>query len=307
MKLRILNEILIIDILSILLILSIVFIPSTAVRVILGLPFLLFFPGYALVAALFVKKSGMNVIERVFLSIGMSIAVVGLIGFGLNYTTWGIRLEPVLYCTTMFILVMSAIAFIRGTQILKTSKFTTEFPLNLPGWGGNTFNKFLSVILIVAIFSTLGTLGYTTLEPKIGEKFTDFYILGINGKAENYPTEFLMNNGQITQVIYGNGIVDTGSGFGTLTLGISNHEQQTVVYTVKMTINGEPINIDFDGTVTDILGPIELQQGEAWENKIGITPNQVGDNQKVELLLFKGTDTTAEDSLFFWINVKRAE
>ena len=100
MKLKTLNGILIIDILSVLLILSVVFIPSTVARVILGLPFLLFFPGYTLVAALFVKKEGMDNIERVALSCGMSIAITALIGFGLNYTPWGIRLEPVLYSLT---------------------------------------------------------------------------------------------------------------------------------------------------------------------------------------------------------------
>ena len=284
MKLKTLNGILIIYILSVLLILSVVFIPSTVARVILGLPFLLFFPGYTLVAALFVKKEGMDNIERVALSCGMSIAITALIGFGLNYTPWGIRLEPVLYSITSFIFVTSAIALIRRARILKINKVTTGLNLSLPGWGGSTFNKSLSIILVIAIFGALGTLGYTIFEPKIGEKFTEFYILGINSKGQYYPTEYVMNNGQITQVIYGNGIVDAINGFGIVTLGIVNQEQQAAVYWVKMTINGEPVNINFGGIISNVLGPIELQQGERWEQKIGITPQQTGDNQEVELL-----------------------
>ena len=307
MKLKTLNGILIIDILSVLLILSVVFIPSTVARVILGLPFLLFFPGYTLVAALFVKKEGMDNIERVALSCGMSIAITALIGFGLNYTPWGIRLEPVLYSITSFIFVTSAIALIRRARILKINKVTTGLNLSLPGWGGSTFNKSLSIILVIAIFGALGTLGYTIFEPKIGEKFTEFYILGINSKGQYYPAEYVMNNGQITQVIYGNGIVDAINGFGIVTLGIVNQEQQAAVYWVKMTINGEPVNINFGGIISNVLGPIELQQGQRWEQKIGITPQQTGDNQEVELLLFKGNATTAENSLHFWIDVKPAE
>ena len=303
MKLKILNEILIIDILSVLLILSIAFIPSTAPRVILGLPFLLFFPGYTLVTALFVKKSGMNNIERLALSIGMSIAVVALLGFGLNYTTWGIRLEPVLYATFAFICVMSAITLIRRARILKINKFTTEFTLSLPGWGGSTFNKSLSIILVIAIFGALGTLVYTTLEPKIGEIFTEFYIQGKNGKAQDYPTTFTIESGSVTQVTYGDGTIDTSSGFGKVTLGIVNHEQQTVVYSVKMTIDSEPVDINFNGTETAVLGPIELQQSEKWENQLEFAPHHSGDNQKVELFLFKGVETTAENSLHLWINV----
>jgi len=285
-------------------ILSITFIPSTAVRVILGLPFLLFFPGHTLAAALLVAKEGMDIIQRIALSCGMSIAVTTLIGFCLNYTTWGIRLEPFLYCTTAFIFVTSFIALIRRIRILKTNKSIVEFKLNFPGWGGSSFNKFLSIMLVAAIFGALGTLTYAIAEPKIGGRFTDFYILGINGQADSYPTEYVMSNNQIVQVIYGNGLVDAVNGYGTVILGIVDQEQQTAVYSVKITINGTPVNIEFNGTITDVLGPIELRQGEKWEQKIGITPRQTGTNQKVELLLFNGNKTTAEDSVHFWINVK---
>ena len=307
MKLKTPNGILIVDSLSILLILSIIFIPSTPARVILGLPFLLFFPGYTLVAALFVKKEGIDNIERIALSCGMSVAVSGLIGFGLNYTTWGIRLEPVLYSISAFIFVTSVIALIRRARILKTNIFPAEFALTLPGWGGSTLNKSLSIVLVIVIFVALGTLGYTIALPKIGERFTEFYILGIKGKAQDYPTEFFINYLGVTQVIYGNGTFEAMSGAGSVTLGIVNHEQQTEVYFVKMTINGEAVNIDFGGTNTTILGPIELQQGEKWENAIGIVPHRTGDNQKVELLLFKGAETAPENSLHFWINVKQAQ
>jgi len=107
-------------------------------------------------------------------------------------------------------------------------------------------------------------------------------------------------------VVYGDGSVDTTRGFGAVILGIINQEQQTAIYTVKITINGEPVKIDFDSTIDTSLEPIELQQGEKWENEIGIIPDQAGDNQKVELSLFSGTETTAEDSLYFWISVKPA-
>ncbi len=58
--------------------LAAVFIPqlnSTPLRVIFGLPFVLFLPGYALIAALFPGKGDLDGIERVALSFGLSIAV----------------------------------------------------------------------------------------------------------------------------------------------------------------------------------------------------------------------------------------
>jgi uncharacterized membrane protein len=49
------------------------------IRIILGLPFILFIPGYILIFALFPTKKtdqGIDIIERVALSFGLSIAVV---------------------------------------------------------------------------------------------------------------------------------------------------------------------------------------------------------------------------------------
>ena len=64
---------------------------SGVARIVLGLPFVLFFPGYVLNLALFPRKEGMGGIERAALSFGLSIAAIPLIGLTLNYTPWGIR------------------------------------------------------------------------------------------------------------------------------------------------------------------------------------------------------------------------
>jgi len=69
-------------------------IPWSIVRIVVGGAFVLFIPGYALVQLLFPSRE-MDVIERVALSIGLSLAVVPLTGFLLNYSPWGIRLDPI--------------------------------------------------------------------------------------------------------------------------------------------------------------------------------------------------------------------
>ena len=307
LRLKIPNDIFTIDILTVLLVISITFFPSIVARIILGLPFLLFFPGYTLVAALFAKKDTMDGLERVALSGGMSIAIVGLIGFGLNYTSWGIRLEPVLYSITAFVFVMSSIALIRRGLARGTRGLTTEVTLRFPGWEGTAFNKSLSIVLGVAIFGALGVLCYTVAVPKVGERFTEFYILGIDGKAQDYPTEFTLDNGKVARVVYGDGASEVVAGSGDVTVGIVNHEQQTVAYSVKLTIDGEPANIELGGVAAGFLGPFELRQGEKWENAIGIVPRHAGENQKVELLLFKGSDALPENTLHLWIAVREAQ
>lgn len=300
MKIKTLNGILIIDILSFLLFLSIVLIPSTLFRVLLGLPFILFFPGYTLIAALFINKEGMNSVERFGLSCCMSITVTSLVSFGLNYTSWGIRLEPVLYSTTIFIFITSIIALFRRFRVLKTRKFTAEIILSLPDLTSDSTKRVLSIILIAVILADIGVIGYMTAVPQVGERFTEFYVLGINGKVGDYPIEYFMNTKMVvTEVIYGDGIMDTNRGLGTITLGIVNNEQKLSVYSIQVIIDGEVLD------ETDILGPITLKQGEKWQKEIGIVPNHLGDNQKVDLLLFRDTGTTVKNSLSFWINVKQ--
>ena len=91
------HDILIISLSSIILILVIGLIPSgTVLRVIIGLPFILFFPGYSILLIGFPKRSYLGGLARLVFSFGISIAIVPLIGLLLNYSSFGIRLEPIL-------------------------------------------------------------------------------------------------------------------------------------------------------------------------------------------------------------------
>jgi len=92
---------------------------ATPARIVLGLPLLLFLPGYSLVCVLFPKKEEMDRIERFALSIGLSIAVVVIIGLVLNYTPWGIRVGPILLVISCFTLILTAITAIRRGKLEK--------------------------------------------------------------------------------------------------------------------------------------------------------------------------------------------
>lgn len=90
---------------------------ASILRAILGFPFVLFLPGYTLLAALFPENDELDAIERVALSIGLSICVVVFIGLGLNFTPWGIRLGPILMAMAAFMLIMTALAALRRARI----------------------------------------------------------------------------------------------------------------------------------------------------------------------------------------------
>ena len=80
---------------------------ETPVRIILGLPLVLFLPGYALIATLFPQKGDLDGIERIALSFGLSIAITPLLGLALNYTPFGIRLTPILTILSVFTIALA--------------------------------------------------------------------------------------------------------------------------------------------------------------------------------------------------------
>jgi len=274
---KIKNELIPLNLLVIMLIAAIILFPSNGLRIILGLPFLLFFPGYTLMAALFIKKEGIGGIERVALSFGLSLTVVPLIGLILNYAPWGIRLEPILYSVASFIFITSIIAWVRRKRLPEQERFGIEFQLKAPGWGGSAWDKVLSIILVVAIVGALGSLGYVIATPKVRERFTEFYVLGLEGKAIDYPRELRVGEE------------------GRVIVGIINRERETVSYWVKVRI---------DGVRDNQTGPLELGHDEEWKEIVSFTPDRVGDTQKVEFLLYKDMESEPYLKLHLWIDVK---
>ncbi|HEX73529.1 MAG TPA: DUF1616 domain-containing protein [Dehalococcoidia bacterium] len=277
MRIKVGNGLLPLNLLVVTLIVAIIFSPSNVLRIVLGLPFLLFLPGYVLVLALFPKKEGMGTVERVALSFGMSIAVVPLIGLILNYTAWGITLESTLYSMAAFIFILSIIAWFRQKRLTEEGRFSIQLRLTIPGWEGGIWDKTLSVILIVSILGALGMLGYVIAKPKVGERFTEFYILGMEGKAIDYPEELVVGKE------------------GKVMVGIINREYETASYRIEVRINGIEVNE---------VGTIVLEHEEEWELEISFAPTVSGDNQKVEFLLYKEGQTEAYEALHLWVDVK---
>lgn len=276
MKIRVKSELILLNLLVIVLIMAIILSPSNVLRIILGLPFLLFFPGYALVAALFPKREQMDGIGRIALSFGLSIAVVPLIGLILNYTPLGIRLEPVLYSVASFIFISSVIAWFRRRKLVAGEQFGIEFQARMPGWGGGRWDKALSIILVITIVGALGMLGYVLATPRAGERFTEFYLLGLSGEAIDYPEELAVGEE------------------GKVLVAIVNWERETMAYRVEVMI---------DRAKNNEIGPVTLEHNGKWEGLVGFTLNRTGDNQKVEFLLYKQGQNKAYTRLHLWVDV----
>jgi uncharacterized membrane protein len=102
--------------------------PLTYIRQVLGVIFVLFLPGYAFIKLLFPSKmpivfqtntETMDNIERIALSIGMSLAIVPMVGLVLNYTPWGIRITPITLSLLSLTVMFAVAAAIREFQANK--------------------------------------------------------------------------------------------------------------------------------------------------------------------------------------------
>ena len=94
--------------------------PFVVVRWVAGSIFVLFLPGYVTLRALFPKRE-LDSVENFALSLGLSLALVSLMGLVLNYTTWGITLNALIVSLTMYVVVVGFATARRSFQLLQMS------------------------------------------------------------------------------------------------------------------------------------------------------------------------------------------
>ena len=88
-------------------------VPWVYLRYVSGAVYVLYVPGAVFIEALYPKRVELEDLERFALGVGLSLALVPLVGLVLNYTPWGIRLDPIFAGLALLVLVFSCIAVYR--------------------------------------------------------------------------------------------------------------------------------------------------------------------------------------------------
>jgi uncharacterized membrane protein len=257
------NELLLVPPLLIVLLLVIVVFPSNALRIVLGLPLVLFLPGYTLLAALFVRKDRLKGLDRLALSFAASVAIVPLLGLVINYLPGGIGLPSFFVVIALFVLVVSAVAWIRRGRLVEGERFSVILRWPQSAFGGGIFKKFPSIVVALAALAVVVSLVYIIVTPKIQESFTEFYISGISD-VSGYPPELKVNEEQKVLVT------------------VVNREGRTLDYRIEGSYNGKKIGQ---------VGPLLLEDGQRYEAKIDFRPVVPGPGQEVEFVLYIDGET----------------
>jgi len=285
---------------------------ETPIRIVFAVPLVLFIPGYCLIAALFPKNDEIGLIERIMLSIGVSIAVVSLMGLGLNFTPWGIRLFPIVISLTLITYVIILVAYYQRAILPDKEQFRIPFfaiagrigqEVLQPGETG--VDRFLSVVLALIMLVAIITTVFVIVAPKEGgERFTEFYILGETQMATYYPNQII-----------------TGQNY-PMYVGVSNHENRNTAYTIETWL----LRTEFDNATNtshiNAMDPNNRLSFTLAQNQTMIIPYNLSVKKtgydRVEFLLFNesipGFDVTGKDrinasyrDLHLWVTVEEAE
>lgn len=205
-------------VLALVLILLVAFLPDSLARKVLGLIFVLFLPGYAATAALFPENDQIDGIERVALSFGLSIAIVPLIGLALNFTPWGIRLDPIMASVSGFIIAASLVGWYRRMRLPADERFVIVVDAKIDFAGMPLVDKALTVGIVIMLVASVVVLGWAIATPRTGERFTQLAILGPGGMATDYP-------GNMT-------VGETG----TVILSVESFEHETKGYAIVIVL-----------------------------------------------------------------------
>jgi hypothetical protein len=88
-------------------------VPWVYVRYVSGAVYVLYVPGAVFIEMLYPKRDELEDLERFALGVGLSLALVPLVGLVLNYTPWGIRLNPIFAGLALIVMVFSLAAVYR--------------------------------------------------------------------------------------------------------------------------------------------------------------------------------------------------
>jgi len=218
-------DLLLTNLLSILLILIVVFLPSNILRAVLGFPFVTFFPGYVFTKIYFSEEE-INLLERVALSFGISMIIVPVLGLNLAYSPLKITLYPSLFSIYIFILITSIIG-----------QYRPKFSFSIKGGINPLISlKSINVVLAFILITLLGI--FIRFYPAL-----DYSLFGGNWMPGNhlYPIYYTLQTGELLE----RDIINTPTLFSCTIYNVLHNKANTLFQIFTFLILGFPTLNEF--------------------------------------------------------------
>lgn len=135
-----------------------------------------------------------------------------------------------------------------------------------------------SLLILLLLFSILGVTYIAAVPGISNNSYTEFYVLGSEGRASGYPTNL------------------TAGESGEFIIGITNNEHQDMTYTIRIVQDEELIE----------ERSVEVTDQNTWEDEFQFRLTEEG-THKLEILLFVGNSTESSDEpyrdLHLWVTI----
>ena len=214
-------------------------------RLIFGLPLIVFVPGYALVTTLFPSNEGLDGLERIALAVGLSLALIPLIALGIEVSPWRLSLGPIAGALLSLSTLLTLTAIWRRHRLAKDLRFVAEVPRPhvppIATWSGSS--KVAAGILFAALLIFGGSSAALVAERLRATPSTEFAIFNQKGQAAFYPREFTAGKSQQVQ------------------LQIENHEGRDVNYS---------LNVIAGSSRVGSIDSIHVSSGQTWQQPVTI-------------------------------------
>ena len=289
-------------------------------RTVLGLPLVLFLPGYVVVAAAFpaapneaepeTQRSVVKLLtagtpgwyERLALSVAISLALLPLFGLIIASTRWGFSTATVLVTLAGFTGVGMLFAVRRRARLPANRRF------RVPARAASTdayrglfapdtrFDGALNVALILSMVVALSAIGYALVAPQGGASATEYQLLTENESGElvasGYPDA--IPPGESEELI----------------VAVTNGDDDVQTYTVVVEVQ----RIEEQNDSVAVLEQAELdrmqmtvQGGATTRQRHTVTPPITGETLRISYYIYRGdapADADAESAdEHLWITV----
>ncbi|MFP8955191.1 DUF1616 domain-containing protein [Natrialbaceae archaeon A-CW3] len=276
-------------------------------RIVIALPLLLVLPGYALVSVLFpddpseeyyafdaertglrnplLVTGGLELIERLILSVVCSVFLVPVVALFTHVTPRGFAPETVIFGISLLTIGLTILAIITRARCPADQRFTPTLPLSVPFFtqtqSSPSENQYrnrrpYNVGIAIGLLLLVATAGFAVANPPQHDGFTEFAVDTDHVTSDTetmYQSTYAAGEPQELPVLITN----------------SEHEEQT--YTTVVLLE----RVSYEGDEATVHESDQLQQaeatvpdGEQHRQTLEVTPTMQGDDLRLTVLLYEG-------------------
>ncbi|MGM0591274.1 MAG: DUF1616 domain-containing protein [Halobacteriota archaeon] len=218
-------------------------------------------------------------VERVALSVLLSVVIVPTVALGVHFSPWAIRVEPLLAGIAGITVLLALLALGRRATNAPEERYTVPLPVPSPrpygALGSTRAPSVWGVLLALSLLVLASSVGYALVAPPQPEGFTELYVRSgpvTNETTSLYPSTLTQGESQ------------------EFHFAVENHEHETVAYTyVVLFQRVETADAGTRVVASEELdrGGFELGDGEATNASVQVTPRLAGDELRVVVLLYE--------------------